>query len=30
MPTLVINGEKLKGAMSFEEIDKKIKSPMKR
>ena len=29
-PTFFINGEKLKGAMSFEEIDKKIKSLMKR
>jgi protein-disulfide isomerase len=25
-PTFFVNGEKLKGAMSFEEIDKKIKS----
>ena len=29
-PTFFINGEKLKGAMSFEEIDKKIKSLLKR
>jgi protein-disulfide isomerase len=29
-PTFFINGEKLKGAMSFEEIDKKISSLLKR
>ena len=29
-PTFFINGEKLKGAMSFEEIDKKIRSLLKR
>jgi protein-disulfide isomerase len=29
-PTFFINGEKLKGAMSFEEIDKKIASLLKR
>jgi protein-disulfide isomerase len=29
-PTFFIKGEKLKGAMSFEEIDKKIKSLLKR
>jgi protein-disulfide isomerase len=29
-PTFFINGEKLKGAMSFEEIDKKIGSLLKR
>jgi protein-disulfide isomerase len=28
-PTFFINGEKLKGAMSFEELDKKIRSLMK-
>jgi len=28
-PTLFINGEMLKGAMSFEELDKKIKSLLK-
>ena len=29
-PTFFINGERLKGAMSFEEIDKKIRSLLKR
>lgn len=29
-PTFFINGERLKGAMSFEEIDRKIKSLLKR
>ncbi len=29
-PTFFINGEMLKGAMSFEEIDKKIRSLLKR
>jgi protein-disulfide isomerase len=29
-PTFFINGARLKGAMAFEEIDKKIKSQMKR
>jgi protein-disulfide isomerase len=28
-PTFFINGEKLKGAMSFEELDEKIRSLMK-
>jgi protein-disulfide isomerase len=29
-PTFFVNGEKLKGAMSFEEIDQKIRSLLKR
>jgi protein-disulfide isomerase len=29
-PTFFVNGERLKGAMSFEEIDKKIRSLLKR
>ena len=29
-PTFFVNGERLKGAMSFEEIDQKIKSLLKR
>jgi protein-disulfide isomerase len=28
-PTFFINGERLKGAMSFEELDEKIKSLLK-
>jgi hypothetical protein len=28
-PTFFINGEIRKGAMSFEELDAKLKSPMK-
>jgi len=29
-PTLFFNGERLKGAMSFEELDQKLKSLMKK
>jgi protein-disulfide isomerase len=29
-PTFFINGEMVKGAMSFEELDKKIRSLLKR
>jgi protein-disulfide isomerase len=29
-PTFFINGEMLKGAMSFEELEKKIKALLKR
>jgi protein-disulfide isomerase len=29
-PTFFVNGERLKGAMSFEEIDQKIRSLLKR
>ena len=29
-PTFFINGERLKGAMSFEELDEKLKSLLKR
>ena len=29
-PTFFVNGERLKGAMSFEELDRKLKSRLKK